>query len=61
METREATMHFIDTDQTHQEAEHQRTAGRTVAAIWLVFYLLVGAYTAASLLVSGAILANIKF
>jgi hypothetical protein len=54
-------MHFIDTDQTHQEAEHQRTAGRKVAAIWLVFYLLVGAYTAASLLVSGAILANIKF
>jgi hypothetical protein len=23
--------------------EHQRTAGRKVAAIWLVFYLLVGA------------------
>jgi hypothetical protein len=54
-------MHLPNDSQTHQGREHQRHSDRAVAAIWLVFYLLVGAYTAASLLVSSAMLANIKF
>jgi len=58
---REATMQRSNEGQNTQDAEHQRLSARTVAAIWLAFYLLVGAYTAASLLVTGAILAKIKF
>ena len=54
-------MHLPNDSQTHQDREQQRPSDRAVAAIWLVFYLLVGAYTAASLLVSSAMLANIKF
>jgi hypothetical protein len=54
-------MHLPNDSQTHQDREHQRHSDRAVAAIWLVFYLLVGAYTAASLMVSSAMLANIKF
>jgi hypothetical protein len=54
-------MHLSNDSQTHQDREQQRLPDRAVAAIWLVFYLLVGAYTAASLLVSSAMLANIKF
>jgi hypothetical protein len=55
-------MHLPNDSQTHQDREHRRLPpDRAVAAIWLVFYLLVGAYTAASLLVSSAILANIRF
>ena len=54
-------MRMPNDNQTHQDREHQRLPDRGVAAIWLVFYLLVGAYTAASLLVSSAIVANIKF
>lgn len=53
-------MHLPNDSQAHQDREHQRLPDRAVAAIWLVFYLLVGAYTAASLLVSSAVLANIK-
>ena len=52
-------MHLPNDSQTYQDREHQRHSDRAVAAIWLVFYLLVGAYTAASLLVSSAMLANI--
>ena len=54
-------MHLPNESQPHQDQEHQRPSDRAVAAIWLVFYLLVGAYTAASLLVSSAMLADIKF
>jgi hypothetical protein len=54
-------MRLINSDQTEQDAERERISGRRVAAIWLVFYQLVGAYTAASILVSTAMLANIKF
>ena len=54
-------MHLPNESQPHQDQEHPRPSDRAVAAIWLVFYLLVGAYTAASLLVSSAMLANIKF
>lgn len=61
LSTREATMRMPNDSQTHHDREHQRLPDRGIAAIWLVFYLLVGAYTAASLLVSSAILANIKF
>ena len=61
LSTREATMRMPNDNQTHQDREHQRLPDRGIAAIWLVFYLLVGAYTAASLLVSSAIVANIKF
>lgn len=52
-------MRMPNDGQTHQDREHLPDRG--IAAIWLVFYLLVGAYTAASLLVSSAIVANIKF
>jgi hypothetical protein len=54
-------MRMPNDSQTHQDREHQRLPDRGIAAIWLVFYLLVGAYTAASLLVSSAMMANIKF
>ena len=54
-------MRMPNDSQTHQDREHQRLPDRGIAAIWLVFYLLVGAYTVASLLVSSAIVANIKF
>lgn len=46
-------------DVQSQDREHQRSPDRAVAAVWLVFYLLIGAYTAASLLVSSAMLFNI--
>ena len=54
-------MRFSNGDQAHEDGERQRIPGQRVAAIWLVFYLLVGAYTVASLLMSTAMLANIKF
>ena len=50
----------LDNNHVYDDREHRRP-DRGVAAIWLVFYLLIGAYSAASLLVSSAMLANIKF
>jgi hypothetical protein len=49
-----------DENRAYDEREHRRS-DRGVAGIWLVFYLLIAAYTAASLLVSSAMLANVKF
>jgi hypothetical protein len=54
-------MRLVNSDEIHRDAERHRITGRRVAAIWFVFYLLVAAYTAASLLVSTAMLANVKF
>jgi hypothetical protein len=55
-------MRTPNNSQTDQDREHERLPDRdrAVAAIWLAFYLLVGAYTAASLLVSSVMLANIR-
>jgi hypothetical protein len=50
----------LDNDGIYDERGHRRS-DRGVAGVWLVFYLLIAAYTAASLLVSSAMLAHIKF